>query len=46
MISDKKRLEIANICYANVAGVFAQGHTCEETMAELAKTCKEQFGVA
>ena len=23
MISDKKRLEIANICYANVAGEFA-----------------------
>lgn len=23
MLSDKKRLEIANICYANVAGQFA-----------------------
>lgn len=23
MLSDKKRLEIANICYANVAGEFA-----------------------
>ena len=23
MISDKKRLEIANVCYANVAGEFA-----------------------
>lgn len=23
MISDKKRLEIANVCYANVAGDFA-----------------------
>lgn len=23
MISDKKRLEVANVCYANVAGLFA-----------------------
>jgi hypothetical protein len=26
--------------------VFAEGRSCEETMAELAKTCKEHFGVA
>lgn len=26
MISDKKRLEIANVCYANVAGEFAAMH--------------------
>lgn len=25
-ISDKKRLEIANVCYANVAGKFAMFH--------------------
>lgn len=26
MISEKKRLQIANICYANVAGLFASFH--------------------
>jgi hypothetical protein len=25
-ISDKKRLQIANVCYANVAGLFAMFH--------------------
>ena len=30
MISDKKRLQVANVCYANVSGMFAM--FCNDTM--------------